>query len=210
MQIAIIGAGSVGSALAGAWTKKQHRVVFGTRHPSDEKVRALAARLGAGVASVADAVRGAEIVVLATPWNATREAVQSCGPLAGKTVVDCTNPLAPDLSGLTVGHTTSAGEQVAEWARGASVFKAFNQTGANNMGGEMRFEARPVMFVAGDDPGRKPAVLALADDAGFEAIDAGPITAARLLEPLAMLWIHLAYRQGLGREFAFAITRPAR
>lgn len=74
------------------------------------------------------------------------------------------------------------------------------------MDGSAQFAARPVMFVAGDDAARKPKVLQLAADAGFEAIDAGPLTMARLLEPLAMLWIKLAF-SGMGRDFAFALTR---
>jgi len=206
MNIAIIGAGSVGSSLAAAWSRKGHSLVFGARQPSDAKLVALAQKLGARAATVADAAQSADVVVFATPWPATRAAVESCGSLAGKTVVDCTNPLAPDLSGLSIGHTTSAAEQVASWAKGAHVFKCFNQTGAANMDGAARFSATPVMFVAGDDATRKANVLQLAADAGFEALDAGPLTMARLLEPLAMLWIKLAFG-GLGRDFAFALTR---
>lgn len=206
MNIAIIGAGAVGAALANAWSRKQHSVVLGVRKPSDPKTLELAKRLGVRAASVSEAAQGADIVVLATPWPATQAAIEGCGPLGGKTVIDCTNPLSADFSGLTVGHTTSAAEHVAGWAKGASVFKCFNQTGASNMDGAARFDAKPVMFVAGDDAARKPSVMQLATDAGFEAVDAGALASARLLEPLAMLWIRLAF-SGMGRDFAFALAR---
>ncbi|MCY2959968.1 MAG: NADPH-dependent F420 reductase [Planctomycetota bacterium] len=209
MNIAIVGAGNVGGALARSWIARGHAVCFGARDPNKAEIQALVKSLGARASArdSAEAVKSAEIVVLATPWPATQAAIQACGSLAGKTVVDCTNPLLPQLAGLEIGTTTSGGEQVAQWARGASVFKAFNQTGAENMSGTTSYPQKLVMFVAGDDAQRKPAVLQLARDAGFDAVDAGPLSAARLLEPLAMLWISLAYRQGLGREFGFALVR---
>ena len=69
------------------------------------------------------------------------------------------------------------------------------------------YPTKPAMFVAGDDQAKKPAVLSLAADLGFEAIDAGPLETARLLEPMAMLWIQLAIKQGLGMDFAFALVK---
>jgi 8-hydroxy-5-deazaflavin:NADPH oxidoreductase len=86
-------------------------------------------------------------------------------------VVDCTNPLREDVSGLALGYTTSGAEQVAEWAKGAKVFKAFNQTGFNNMADPTFDGQRAVMFVCGDDDAQKPTVLKLAADIGFEAIE---------------------------------------
>ncbi len=209
MKIAILGAGNVGAALARAWTRANHEIVFGVPDPSGAKVKSALAALGksARAASVAEAARGAEVVVLATPWDATQTALASAGSLAGKVVVDCTNPLKADLSGLAVGHTNSGGELVASWAPGASVFKAFNHTGAENMADAARLAAKPVMFVCGDDEAKKPIVLGLARDAGFEAVDAGKLQIARLLEPLAMLWVHLAYPMKHGRDFAFALAR---
>jgi 8-hydroxy-5-deazaflavin:NADPH oxidoreductase len=133
--------------------------------------------------------------------------VRQAGDLSGKIVVDCTNPVTADFSSLTLGFNTSGAEQVAAWARGASVFKAFNQTGFNVMASPAFGGVRSVMFVCGDDERRKPHALQLVADVGFEAVDAGGLVQARLLEPLAMLWINLALRQGLGRDFAFAIVR---
>jgi len=211
MKIAILGTGNVGGALARAWTKKGHEVVFGTREPQSVKVQDLVANLGkrASAASPERAAQSCELVVLATPWPAAQETLQSCGKLAGKLVIDCTNPLASDLSGLSIGGNTSGGEQVAKWT-GAPVFKSFNTTGAENMAKAADFATKPVMFYCGNDEAWRPTVAKLVEDAGFEAVDAGHLSSARWLEPLAMLWIHSAYKAGLGTDWAFAIARRAK
>jgi predicted dinucleotide-binding enzyme len=206
MHIAILGAGQVGRALGGGWQGAGHAVRYGVPDPGDAKYSELSA------ATVAEAAQGAEVVVLATPWPATQDALRAAGDLSGRIVIDCTNPLnyAPETGlSLALGFETSGGEQVAYWAPGASVFKTLNQTGAEGMAKARAFAQTPVMFVAGDDEDRKPTVLGLVSDLGFEAIDAGPLAQARLLEPLAMLWIDQALKRGRGRDFAFAITRRA-
>lgn len=206
MQIAVIGAGNVGRALGGRWLKSGHAVTYGVRNPADAKYRDLGA---ARVTTPAAAVAGVEAIVLATPWPATEAAIKSLGDLAGRIVVDCTNPLGmgPDGLELVIGHTVSAGERVAAWATGAAVFKAFNSTGASNLGDPSGYSVTPAMFVAGDDVARKSTVMGLVRDVGFEPIDAGPLKIARLLEPLAMLWIDQAMKRGAGRNFAFAVVR---
>ena len=208
MRIAIIGAGSVGVAVGKAWTAAGHAVTYGARNPADPKHAAL----GAGnLRSPAEAAAAADVVVLSTPWNATIETARSLGNLTGKIVIDCTNPLAmgADGLGLAFGHTTSAGEQVAEAIPGAAVFKTLNQTGADNMATAKSFSPAPAMFVAGDDAAKKPVVMGLLRDIGFEAVDAGPLRNARLLEALAMLWIDQAMKRGAGRNFAFALVKKA-
>jgi NADPH-dependent F420 reductase len=209
MKIAIIGAGNVGGTLGRAWAKKGHDIFFGVRHPQDDKTRRLVQFIGtkAQAGTVAEAAAFGEVVVLATPWQATEAAIRAAGDLRGKTVLDCTNPLKPDVSGLEVGFTTSGAERVAQWATGAKVFKAFNTTGSNNMADPVINGIRTVMFVCGDDEAAKPAVLQLASDIGFDAVDAGKLEQARLLEPWAMLWISLAFRGKVGREFGFALLR---
>jgi 8-hydroxy-5-deazaflavin:NADPH oxidoreductase len=209
MKIGVIGAGNVGGALGKGWAKKGHEVMFGVRDTSDPDVAALVKQAGgsAGARSVAAAANFGEVVVFATPWPATKDAVQNAGNLSGKVVFDCTNPLKTDMSGLEIGLTTSAAEQVASWAKGARVVKIFNTTGSNNMENP-RYPQGPVtMFYCGDDADAKKAAGQLATDLGFEAIDAGGLAIARLLEPYAMLWIHLAYGQNMGREFAFKVIR---
>ena len=85
-----------------------------------------------------------------------------------------------------------------------------NQTGAENMAEAAAYYPKPMMFVAGDDSAHKPAVMELVSDLGFHAVDAGPLRAARLLEPLAVLWIELAMKHGHARDFAFAMVRHPR
>jgi hypothetical protein len=209
MKIGIIGSGNVGGALGGRWAKLGHEVVFGTRNPESGDVQKLAARASGktSAATLADAAREGEVLLLATPWPATEQIITGLGDLNGKILIDATNPLLPDLSGLTCGTTTSGGELVAGWARGAMVVKAFNTVGANIMA-DPSFEGhKPVMFYCGDDAEAKQVVKKLIDELVFEAIDAGPLTQARLLEPFAQLWISMAYAQGLGRDFAFELMR---
>jgi predicted dinucleotide-binding enzyme len=111
---------------------------------------------------------------------------------------------------LDIGHTTSGGERVASLAQGAAVFKTLNQTGFANMEHAREFAPVPaVMYVAGDDDAQKPLVLSLISDLGFQAIDAGPLRVARLLEPMAMLWIHMALNRGQPMSRAFALTQRA-
>jgi 8-hydroxy-5-deazaflavin:NADPH oxidoreductase len=209
MKIGIIGAGNVGGTLGRAWARKGHEVVYGVRSPQDAKTQDVVRATGptARAGSPAEAAAFGEVVLLATPWPATESAIKSMGDLRGKVVIDATNPLKPDLSGLELGHTTSAAERVAGWAAGAKVVKAFNTVGANIMADPV-IDGRPtVMFVCGDDAAAKKAVLGLAADVGFEPIDAGPLAQARLLEPWAMLWIWLAFRGDAGRDFGFARVR---
>ncbi|MBL8669667.1 MAG: NAD(P)-binding domain-containing protein [Alphaproteobacteria bacterium] len=198
-RIGIIGAGRVGGALGRAWAALGHDVRFGARRP---RAGQAADRVG-----VAEAARFGDVLVLATPWPAAKDALAACGGLAGKILIDCTNPLVmgPEGLALALGHATSGGEQVAAWAAGAATFKTLNHVGFESMGGALFAAARPCQFVAGDDAAAKPRVMALVEALGFQAIDAGPLRAARLLEPLALLWIEAARSQG--RTSAFALLR---
>jgi predicted dinucleotide-binding enzyme len=211
MKIGILGAGNVGGTLGRGWAKVGHEVQFGVRDAADPKVGQLLSGIAeaggqATAGTVAEAAAASEVVALTVPWEAAEEAIRAAGDLHGKVVFDCTNPLAPNLSGLVLGHDTSAGEQVAGWATGAQVVKIFNTTGANNMADPHFPEGPATMFYCGGDAPAKAVAAQLAKDLGFEPVDAGPLTQARLLEPLALLWISLAYRQGLGREFAFRLV----
>ena len=209
MNIGIIGSGNVGGALGTRWAKGGHQVIFGSRDPGANDMKDLLAKAGskARAATLQDAAKSGEVLLLATPWPVTREVVQGLGDLSGKVLIDATNPLSSDLSGLVLGTTTSAAEQVAGWARGAKVAKAFNTVGANIMANPALGADKPVLFFCGDDSGAKSKVKQLVDELGFEGVDAGPLTQARLLEPFALLWISLAYQAGLGREIAFKLLR---
>jgi predicted dinucleotide-binding enzyme len=209
MKIGIIGAGNVAGALGKGWAKKGHQIMFGVRDTSDPKLPSILKEAGnnARGATVAEAAAFGEVVVLATPWPAAQDALRSSGNLSGKILFDCTNPLKGDLSGLEVGFTTSAAEQVQSWVSGARVVKVFNTTGSNNMENPRYSEGPATMFYCGDDTQAKSAAKTLAADLGFDPVDAGPLRIARLLEPYAMLWIHLAVGQKMGRDFAFRLMR---
>ena len=209
MKIGIIGSGNVGGALGSRWAKLGHGVIFGTRNPQGIDVQQLAAKASGktSVAALADAAREGEVVLLSTPWPATQQIIAGLGDLNGKILIDATNPLLPDLSGLTHGTTTSGSEQVASWARGARVVKAFNTVGANIMANSSFDGHKPVLFYCGDDADAKQVVKKLIDELIFESVDAGPLTQARLLEPFALLWISMALVQGLGQDFAFELLR---
>jgi predicted dinucleotide-binding enzyme len=206
MKIAIIGAGNVGGSLGTAWAQKAgHEIVFGVREANAEKTQALVRRIGgkARAGAPAEAAAIGDVIVLTVPWPAAEAAIRSMGDLAGKILLDATN-MGPDGLGLEIGHSISAGEKVQGWARGASVFKTLNTTGFGNMADPVFRGVKSVMFVAGDDAANKPKVIALVADLGFDVIDAGPLRNARLLEAHAMLWIELALKRGLGRDWAFA------
>ncbi len=208
MKIAIVGAGNVGGTLGRGWAQHGHEIIFGVRDAKDDKIMRVLASAGtkARATSVGEAASAAEIVVLSVPWPADG-AVKSCGNLTGKILVDCTNPLKPDLSGLALGNNTSAAEQIANLARDARVVKAFNTTGAGNMANPKFGPQNASMLICGDDENAKATVGKLAEELGFEAVDVGPLLAARYLEPLAMLWIHLALKMGWGTNFAFKILK---
>jgi hypothetical protein len=209
MTIAIIGAGNVGTALARGLLGCGEAVFFGVPEPG--KYAAAVAALGGGarVGTAGEAVAAAQAVILAVPFDAARQVAESLSDWGGRILIDATNPLAPGLKGLSVGTTDSGAEQIARWARGARVVKAFNTTGAENLANP-RFPGGAVfMPVAGDDAAARETVLALATRLGFDAVDAGALAAARYLEPFAMTWIHLAIARSMGRDFAFARLRRA-
>ncbi len=209
MKLAIIGAGNVGGTLGKAWAEKAgHDIFFGVRDAASEKtqnaLRACGGKARAG--SPAEAAAFGEVIVLATPWPATEAAIRAMGDIKGRIVLDTTNPLTrgPDGISLEIGHAISGGEKVQGWAAGASVYKTLNSTGFGNMADPVFDGVTSVMFVAGDDAGNKPKVMALVGELGFDMVDAGPLRNARLLEAHGMLWIDLSLARGLGRDWAFA------
>jgi 8-hydroxy-5-deazaflavin:NADPH oxidoreductase len=204
LRVAVIGGGNVGRAVGKAWIRSGHHVVYGVPDPQHPKYAAIGARAQRPVQAASDV----EFVLLATPWQVTEAVCRDLGGLPGKIVLDCTNPLKLGAEGLelAVGFSQSGGELVQSWCASASVFKTLNQAGFEIMGHASRVSGHPVMFVAGDNAAAKPAVLNLVRDLGFEAIDAGPLKIARLLEPYGALWINLALKRGLGRHFAFSLV----
>ncbi len=208
MKIAVLGAGNVGGALGKLWAGRGHEVRFGVPDPRSQKTTVLLASMGgrAQAGSNREAAGASEVVVLAVPWPAAEQAIRDCGDLKSKVVIDCTNPLRPDFQGLAVGTTTSAAEQVAAWSR-AKVVKAFNTLGAGNFGHAEFTGTRADGFYCGDDESAKNRVKPLIAEIGLNPVDVGPLRNARLLEPLAMLWIDLALNQKWGTNHAFKLLR---
>lgn len=209
MTIGIIGSGNVGGTLGTRWAKTGHNIVYGTRSAQAEDIQQLLKESGgkARAATLQEAARAGEVLLLSTPWKVAQSVLERLGDLTGKVLIDATNPLLPDLSGLDCGTSTSAGEKVAGWARGAKVVKAFNTVGANIMANTSFGSERPVLFYCGDDAPAKEKVKQLAEAIGFDACDAGPLAQARVLEPFALLWISLALKYGYGRDIAFKLLR---
>jgi predicted dinucleotide-binding enzyme len=208
MKVAIIGMGNVGGNLGRLWTAKGHTITFGVREPEAPKVEALLQKTGpsASAVTVEEAVKGADAILLAVPWTAAEDVVRSLGDLGGAVLIDATNPVAPGLE-LDVGHTTSGAECIAGWAERGRVVKAFNTLGAEHLSNPRIGDQKLSVFVCGDDAEAKSVVVALAEELGFEAVNAGPLANARLLEPMAMLWIRLAITEGLGRDIAIKLLR---
>jgi 8-hydroxy-5-deazaflavin:NADPH oxidoreductase len=209
MKIGIIGSGNVGSSLGKIWGKNGHEVRFSSRNP--EKLKALAESIGknASYSLPEEAAKFGEVMVLAVPWGQAENALKSAGSLMGKILIDCTNPIKPDYSGLVVGGTTSAAEIVASLAPGAKVVKAFHTTFAALMQSESRMfgSINPTGFYCGDDAAAKAVVANLIQETGLEPLDVGPLANARYLEPLAMLMINLGFAQRMGTNIAIKLLR---
>jgi predicted dinucleotide-binding enzyme len=194
VKISIIGNGSVGATLAHSLAEIGHTVTTSDSTTSPAQV---AAQIGE-----------AEVAVLAVRFPVVAQLdPQVKAALDGKIVIDTTNPQTSDFMALTIGHTTSAGEQVATALPGARVVKAFNTVFAEHMT-TARIAGHPLFLpVAADDDAAKRTVLELATRLGFDAVDAGPLANARYLEPAVELLVHLAYGSGLGGGIGFTLAR---
>lgn len=209
MEIAIIGAGNMGAGLARGFVAAGHAVTVSASSGGSARLNALVAGLGVGAAATLPAVEAAELIVLAVPFTAVDDVLSAevVAAVAGKTVVDVTNPLAADFMSLTIGHTSSAGETVAAKLPRSAVVKAFNTIFAESLGTPVLGGTRQLLPVAGDDDAAKKVVLELGTQLGFDAVDAGPLSNARYLEPAVELLIQLAYGQGLGAGIGLALAR---
>ncbi len=198
-KVAIIGIGNMGKGLAGRLAGKVE-LVLGTRDRAAAATFANALKGRPAVLSPEEAA-AADVVVLAQPFPAALEFVRAA-KLAGKVVVDMTNPVKPDFSGLSIGHTTSAAEQLQEAAPAAHVVKAFNTIFAGLFARPESETAEIPVFIAGNDEKAVATVETLVKQAGFDAEKAGGLDAARLIEPLGMLNIRFAYGLGRGTNIA--------
>ena len=210
MKVTVIGAGNMGSAFVKQLTRAGHQVSITARNL--DKARTVAAAYpGAAAVDAGNAAAGADVVVLATAFDDAIAALRSVGNLQGKVVIDITNPLTADYMGLTLGHSTSASEEIAKAIPGAEVVKAFNTVFAPVLaeGADFGGGRKVSVFLASDSPAAKETARQLADSMGFETIDAGGLKNARYLEPLAGLNIYLGYGAGLGTSIAPTFIRKS-
>ena len=203
MNITVIGAGNMGSAFVKQLALAGHQVTVTARDMRKaESVAALYPVVKA--ISPEHAAEHAEVVIVATAYDDAVSALRTAGDLKGKVVIDITNPLTSDYMGLTLGHATSAAEEIARALPGVEVIKAFNTVFAQILSAGADFgDGRKVsVFIAGDSEHGKRTVRALAESMGFVIVDAGGLKNARYLEPLAGLNIYLGYGAGLGTHIA--------
>jgi len=210
MDIAIIGAGNVGSALARAFVRSGHDVTITARNA--ERVSGVASATGArAVATNAEAARSADVIVLATPFtSATEVAAEIRNVAKGRVIVDTTNRMSFGPTGPDMDTTISNAEELAALLPDSHVVKAFNTLFASNQADPILDDVQLDGFVAGDDAASKASVLSLVASIGLEPVDVGPLARARQLESLAFLNISLnATRNGAWRSGWKLVAAPA-
>ena len=189
-KIAIIGKGNVGSALAQGLERVGHEVKSVGNEP----------------ARVRETAGWGDIVILAVPFPAVDPAIAAIGDAAnGKVLIDVTNALTPEFQ-LAIGFTTSGAEELQRKLPKAKVAKAFNTVFAEHMASGKVKDQRLTLLVAGDDPLAKAQTAALGKEIGFDAIDAGPLANARLLESVGYLNIQLGYMLKMGTQIGFKLV----
>jgi predicted dinucleotide-binding enzyme len=206
LAIGVLGTGNVGRTLARALAGRGHTVVVGGREPGRPELVEWSAEAGVEVVGVAEAAAPSDVVVLATAWEGTENVIGLAGAgLDGTILIDATNPLTfTDRLGLAVGHDDSGGEQVQRWCPRARVVKAFNTVGWELMAGPDLPDGPGTLFIAGDDPAARAVAAGLAAELGWATHDCGDLRAARLTEPLALIWIEHALATGQ-RDHAFRL-----
>lgn len=195
MKIAVIGSGDVGQSLAKGFVTAGHQVMIGTRDVTKKELEWVSKhkdKLKLG--SFAEAADFGELAVLAVAWHATDNVLAIIRPeLAGKIVIDVTNPLVFRDDGppeLVFGHSISAGELVQQTLADSHVVKTLNTINHANMAYPSYKQGVPTMFMCGNNQSAKSHVVELLQEIGWQDIqDIGGIEKSRLLEPLCLLWI---------------------
>jgi predicted dinucleotide-binding enzyme len=207
MKVAVVGPGSIGRALAKRLALAGHEIRLSFSR-DDDKLRAIATALGAGYGAPDEVARWSDVIALTTPWSALDAVAVSLGDLSGKIVWDSTNAVTADLSAMLIGLTTSVGEEVQSRLVGARVVKCIPTFAELLAADDPTLNGEPVTsYLAGDDPAAKAAVSALLTDLPTVPFDVGGLTASRLIEPMMLLLVQLAYARGLGPAIAFNLVQ---
>jgi 8-hydroxy-5-deazaflavin:NADPH oxidoreductase len=205
MKIAIIGTGNVGTAVGGSLVRAGHQVTFAARDA--EKARKVASELGASAAeSPAEAARDADVIVLAVPYLAAEQvAAELAGQAAGKVVIDATNPIKADYSGLASEAGESGAERFGQLLSGARMVKALNTIFASVQADPTTWGTTVDALYATDDPVARIAVIEVLSSMGLRPVGVGPLAAARELEAMAWLNIRLQMIAGGDWRTTFAL-----
>lgn len=204
MKIAIIGTGNVGGALATAWSKVGHTILLGVQNTHDFKGKDLLKNPNTTVHTIHDAVRAANVILLATPATAAIAVAQSLGDTKDKIIIDAMNVV---MGRGPVGFTNTADAILANTVT-RDVVKSFNTTGFNNMQNPIYGNTALDVFMAGDSERGKKLVNQLAIDAGFATCyDIGGNDKFQLMEQFAFFWINLAMMAGQGRDIGFKLLK---
>lgn len=210
MNIGVIGSGKVGRAL-GAWLAQAgYPVLFSARDRSHADAAAKDSGCGALAMDTTAVVQRADIVLLALPFTEINSALEPVREhLSGKILVDVTNPITSDHRALSIGHTDSGAEEIAQQFPTANVVKAFNAVFAEVYASQRaKIDGRTItIFYAGDEPQSKASVHTIIAALGFDPVDAGPLEDARYLEPLSLLNIRLGRVLGFGTQIGFSLLR---
>jgi 8-hydroxy-5-deazaflavin:NADPH oxidoreductase len=206
MRIAVIGGGRMGTGLGGAFARAGHDVHVGSRDGA--RAEAKAREIGAaGSGSYAEVAQAADAILLTVPWWAVSETLALLGDVDRKILIDVTNPYKDETYAEQHVWPGSSGAEKIRDQTGAQVVKAWNHV-FSRVVSETTFDgAAPTVFIAADDAVSKEAVASLARETGYDPVDAGPLAAARYLEPLAGLMVTMAYGVGLGPQIALKLLR---
>ena len=209
MKIGILGAGNMTRALGKRFVGEGHQLVISYSRDA-AKLEKAAADIGGGTraGSPEEAATFGDVVILATGWDGAADALEAAGSLDGKVVWSIVNPLKPDYSGLRMGTTTSGSEELAKLAPRAAFVAGFPPFADVLSSPSTRFGSeRATLFYCGDNEKAKAAIAPLFAPLDVDAVDAGPLYAARFVEPTMFLLVHLAYGVKLGQVGARLLRR---
>lgn len=202
MNITMIGTGRMAAAMGAVISKLPHNFTIASRNI--EQAQQLADNLGQGVKAntLENAVVGADVLILATPYTAISEVFSKLGDVRDQVLIDITNPITPDFKGLLVGHHTSAAEEIQQLVPHAYVVKAFNTIFSGLFEEAYKQPNKVQTLLAGNHTEAVEKVTLLATQMGFQPLNAGELSNSRFIEPIGEMNIHFGYFLGMGTKIA--------